>query len=229
MRASNVTTPTAGRARRGIRWTAALVGAAWMVVAGVAGAQDDYDPRYEFSIGFGGASASEESIFNLAIDSPSEPELLMDFRFRQRLTPRLAIGLHGYATGETTPEYIVTDGLGNIVSQTAYDMAIVHLGVHARYLLMDPPFQPYFEAGVSYVSGSASEDRAGDLALNGYSFGGGPGVMYLIGSRWGLGAQGLFAVGTARWEKHPFANSSSRRYDPGFVGGEGFFFVRWGR
>lgn len=187
-------------------------------------AADESQPKTEISLGFGGAHALESSIFNLASDERSTPDLLGDFRVRQNLNQNFALGFHLYGTVEQTPKYYVTYAGASRV--THYDLSVFHVGVDVRYLLARPPFQPFLEAGVSFVSGTVEDDFKQSLSLTGVSFGGGPGVQYVLNRHFAIGAQGLFAAGSAKWERLPFFNSSGRRYNPGIAGAEGFLTYR---
>ena len=206
-----------------------LAGAAVLSLALPAAAADGPRPNVEITLGLGGAGAFESDIFNVAYDNRSTPDALLDLRVRQNLNPSLALGFHLYGTGERTPDYVRTDTNGNIIGVVNYDLSVLHFGVDARYLLLTPPIQPYFEFGVSLVAGSVADPSSGNLQMTGASFGGGPGVQIVISRHLAVGAQGLFAAGSAKWDKKPFLNSTGRDYNPGFAGAEGFLTYRWWR
>lgn len=230
----NVVTPRSGSARVAA-FAVGLVASAFAALAFPAAtpaAPSSQDPgfrRFEASAGFGGASSFENDIFNLPVDNGSTPDLTIDFRLRQNFSDRLAIGFHVYGNNERTPDYIATDSLGFVLGTFHYRLTVLHVGFDARYLFLAPPFQPFVEAGVNYVSGTVDSRDFGNLQLNGVGLGGGAGVQYRIVPALAVGAQGLFAIGTAKWEKLPFPGlSTSRDFDPGFAGAEGFVTWRWG-
>ncbi len=212
---------------------AALALAAALAIGGLlpaAAARAAEATPLEVSLGLGGASASEASLFNLPQDSRSSPDALVDFRIRQNVTETLAFGFHLYGTIEETPSYIATDPNGNIIGTVDFDLSVFHLGLDVRYMLPTRPVRPFVEFGVSYVSGSVEDKVFGNLQLNGGSVGGGPGLQFEVNRHLALGVQGLFAAGTAKWEKLPFpGNSRNRDYEPGFAGVEGFLTYRWRR
>lgn len=210
-----------------LRFAVLLLAGTLAAFTGSARAQDEArPPRIEVSFGLGGAKASEPDIFNLPLDEKSKPGLLLDFRVRQNFSTAMAFGFHIYGTTETTPKYVLTDNLGNI-STADFDLTVLHLGVDVRYQFLPPPVQPYVDFGVSYVAGSVEDRTLGSLQINGGSVGGGPGVHFLLNRFLGIGVQGLFTAGTAKWEKLPFpALSRGRDYQPGFAGVEGFLTYR---
>ena len=207
---------------------ALLLGAALPIRAAQAleGRGDD-TPRFEVSLGAGNVHAFEKSLFNLPDDAASTPDALMDFRLRENVTRHFAYGFHVYGTTERTPSFFTQDLSGGVLHVQRYRLSIFHVGADVRWLLLPPPLQPYVEAGVSYVSGSLEDGSREVLRSGGVSVGGGPGVQYVLSRHWAAGAQGLFAAGSAKWRDRPFLNSSSRDYDPGIAGGEGFVTFRW--
>jgi len=215
---------------RGLRIAPLLLTLALAAAPGAARAADDaVRPTLEVSFGLGGASASESNIFNLVNDEKSTPDLLIDFRVRQNFTDAVALGFHIYGTTEQTPSYVVTDSDGNVF-EADYGLTVLHLGLDVRYLFLSPPVQPFLELGVSYVAGSVEDQTTGNLQMTGGSVGGGPGIQFVLNRYLALGVQGLFTAGTAKWERAPFsAISTSRDYEPGFAGAEGFLTYRWRR
>ena len=210
---------------------AAIALVATMLGGGVAAAdaRRDETPRLEVSFGAGNVHAFEKSLFNLPSDAASHPDLLMDVRVRQNVTQHFAYGFHAYGTTERTPSFYTQDPAGGVINVQRYRLTIFDVGADVRWLLLPPPLQPYVEAGVSYVSGSLEDGDREVLRSGGVSVGGGPGMQYVLSRHWAAGAQGLFAAGTAKWRQRPFLNSSSRDYDPGFAGAEGFVTFRWFR
>lgn len=207
--------------------TVALLAGAGLA-PGAAEASDAQDvPRIEVSLGAGGASAAEKSLFNLASDFPSKPDVLMDVRVRQNLDRHFAFGFHAYGTTERTPAFFTTDAIGNALAVPHYRLTLFQVGADLRYALLEPPLQPFVELGVSYVSGSLEDDNREVLRSSGGTIGGGPGVQYVFSTHWAAGGQGLFAAGSAKWAELPYARSTSRDYDPGFAGAEGFVTFRW--
>ena len=100
-------------------------------------AQDDARPR----LGSASAPASRPrpaSLFELPIDAESDPEVLVDFRVRQNLWERIALGVHVYGTIEETPRYRLVDGSGN-VQFSDFDLTVFHLGLDFRYVSSDGP------------------------------------------------------------------------------------------
>src|SRR5882672_8365839 len=103
-----MSTPMSGTGTRGrMRWLrrnstrwGLAIGLCALAVAPLGARADNgaRPPRYEASFGIGGAGASESSIFNLSIDSKSQPDALIDFRLRQNLTETFALGFHLYGT-----------------------------------------------------------------------------------------------------------------------------------
>ena len=186
-------------------------------------------PAIEVSFGAGNVHAFEKSLFNLPSDAASTPDLLMDLRVRQNVTRHFAYGFHAYGTTERTPSFFTQDQSGGVVHVQRYRLTIFDVGADVRWMLLPPPLQPYVEAGVSYVSGSLENGDREVLRSGGFSAGGGPGVQYVLSRHWAAGVQGLFAAGSAQWRLRPFLNSSSRDYDPGFAGAEGFVTFRWFR
>jgi len=225
----SMTRPHVASSRAAARGLAVLLLAFGLAAAPAAAAPGDPPLPLEVSLGFGGASASENGIFNIANDSKSSPDLMMDFRIRQSFTDALAFGFHIYGTTEETPSYPVTDTNGNVTGIVDYNLTVLHLGIDARYLFLAPPFQPYLDFGVSYVAGSVEDEVSRNLQIAGGSVGGGPGVQFLVNRHLALGVQGLFTAGTAKWEKRPFFHSTSRSYEPGFAGVEGLLTYRWRR
>ncbi len=69
---------------------------------------------HEVSLGLGGATAFEKSLFDLPLDSGSRPEAAIDLAYRQNQTPRLAWGFHLYGTEETTATYAIGDTAGGV-------------------------------------------------------------------------------------------------------------------
>jgi len=209
---------------------AALLSLALATAPGAARADDEpVRPTLEVSFGLGGASASEDDVFNIVNDAKSTPDLLLDFRIRQNFTDALALGFHIYGTTEQTPVFVVTDTGGNVIGQVDYGLSVLHLGLDVRYLFLAPPIQPFVEFGVSYVAGSVEDQTSGNLQMTGGSVGGGPGVQFVLNRYLALGVQGLFTAGSAKWEKRPFFNSVGRDYQPSFAGAEGFLTYRWRR
>ena len=202
------------------------------LVAGIRTAQADdgrrdETPRIEASLGAGNVHAFEKSLFNLPGDAASTPDVALDFRVRQNVTRHFAYGFHAYGTTERTPSFFTPDASGGVIHVARYRLTIFHVGADARWMLLPPPLQPYVEAGVSYVSGSLENGDREVLRSGGVSIGGGPGVQYVLTRHWAAGAQGLCAAGSAKWRERPFLNSSSREYDAGFAGAEGFVTFRW--
>lgn len=209
---------------------AALAIAACVAVTVTARAADgtrDETPTIEASLGAGNVHAFETSLFNLPNDAASTPDLLMDFRLRQNVTRHFAYGFHAYGTTERTPSFFTPDAGGGVIEVQHHRLTIFHVGADVRWLLLPPPLQPYVEAGVSYVSASLEDHDREVLRAGGVSVGGGPGVQYVLSRHWAAGAAGLFAAGSAKWRDRPFVNSSSRDYDAGFAGAEGFVTFRW--
>lgn len=204
---------------------AVLVAAAGSAAIPARADDEDRPPLYEISLGAGGASASESSIFNLPNDTASHPDLLLDFRVRRNVNENFAFGFHMYGTTETTPKFYVTDAFGGVLSVNDYRLTLLHLGADVRWVFSATALQPYVELGASYIAGTLEDDSDQVLRVSGGSVGGGPGVQYVLARHWAVGVQGLFAAGSAKWEKRPFLNSSGRSYEPGFAGAEGF--VTW--
>ena len=183
-------------------------------------------PVFEISLGAGNADAAENSLFNLPDDAPSRPDVLLDLRVRQNVTRHFAYGFHAYGTTERTPSFFTQNTGGSVTAVQRYRLTVFQVGADVRWLFLPPPLQPYVEVGASYVSGSLEDDNREVLRSGGGSFGGGPGLQYVISRHWAAGAQGLFAVGSAKWRQRPFLNSSGRDYDPGIAGAEGFLTFR---
>jgi hypothetical protein len=101
--------------------------------------------------------------------------------------------------------------------------------VDGRYLLAEGRVRPYFELGVSFVTGSLQQDDLGQLEMRGYSVGGGPGIQFDVTRRFALGVEGVFAAGSAKWEREPFLSSNGRDYDPSLAAVAGTLVYRWGR
>ena len=77
-------------------------------------------------------------LFELPIDTESDPEVLVDFRVRQEPVERIALGVHVYGTIEETPRYRLVDGSGN-VQFSDFDLTVFHLGLDFRYVFSDEP------------------------------------------------------------------------------------------
>ncbi len=210
--------------RRALAFLAVLMG-----LAPIARASSDYfPPRYEVALGVGGVKAFENDIFNVTPDYASKPGPFVDLRVRENLNGPWAFGVHIQVTGEKTGLYsVVPVGFGSPVDER-FDLTLFHVGVDTRYMLIQGPLQPYLEAGISYVGGSADASALGTLSLSGYSIEGGPGAMYLFNRNVALAVEGVFAAGAAQWDRRPFVNSTNRDYNPSLASVAGMFVYRWG-
>jgi hypothetical protein len=184
-------------------------------------------PKYEVTLGLGGAAGFEKSIFNLQADEKSAPEAAFSIEGRQNLDEHVAVGIHAFGVGEDTPEYALVDAQGTAFV-TTFSLVSVNFGLDGRYTLMRGPLTPYVWGGLGVVSGSADASRAGTLNLTGFSAGFGPGVTIALGPNFALGAQGFASFGSAKWEKAPFVNSSGRDFNPSLLGALVTLNVMWG-
>jgi len=184
--------------------------------------------QYEVLLGFGGANAYENDIFNLSPDNPSNPEGFLDFRLRQLLSDSWALGFHIFGTSERTPQYVLFPPGIPVGVVAGFDLTLAHIGLDARYRFLSGPVQPYLEAGASYVAGAADNKDYGHLNMAGYSVGPGAGVMFPIGPHFMLGIEGQYAWGRAKWHENPSANSSGRDYDPSLLAVAGAIGWHWG-
>jgi hypothetical protein len=213
---------------RCVPWCALCFAACILVSPAARASSDDLAPRYEAALGLGGAKAFENDLFNLTPDSPAKPGAFFDLRVRQNTYGPWSFGFHLYGTGERTDEYtVIPAGLGVPIT-VRFDVTVFHAGLDARYRLAQGPIQPYLEAGLSYVGGSADEKALGHLNLSGVSVGGGPGVQLVLSRSIALAAEGVFALGAANWDRRPFANSTGRDYNPSLASAAGMFVYRWG-
>lgn len=184
-------------------------------------------PKYEVTLGLGGAAGFENDVFNIPADEKSTPDAALTIEGRQNLDEHFAVGLHVYGVGEDTPQYAVSDAQGNAFS-TAFSLATVNFGIDGRYTFLRGPLTPYVWGGLGVVSGSADAPRVGTLNLAGFSAGVGPGVTIALGPNFALGVQGFASLGSAKWERAPFINSSGRDFNPSLLGALATLTVMWG-
>jgi len=181
-------------------------------------------PQNEIWLGFGGASSSEKSVFNVPNDIASVPEGAVSLGFLHNLNARHAIGFHLYGAFENTPE-IMFQG----ASQSArFDLTSSNFGMRYRYAFAHRTLVPYLFAGANAVGASVQSSATAEVFAYGVSGCVGPGLGVRLGRHFMLSAEGVASFGKARWEKLPAANSSSTDFDPSLLAGTINLSVVWG-
>jgi hypothetical protein len=215
--------------RHAARTRRAPLVAGLLLLALATGARADSDiPKYESSLGIGGAKSFEDHVFRLPGDSPSTPTVFLDLGLRENFQETLAFGVHVYGVTEKTEEFNVVV-VGQSLPQAArFTLNVAHVGLDVRYQVEMGAVRPYLVLAINYVTGTAKDPSTESLTLSGVSFGGGPGVQYDFNRHIAVAVEGLYLTGTASWNQVPFANSSSDSFDPSLAAGAAMFVYRWG-
>jgi hypothetical protein len=87
---------------------------------------------------------------------------------------------------------------------------------------------PYAYAGVGMANGMIDSKPTGSLTYTGFSGCVGPGASWNLGRSWKMSAEGVLSFGSASWRELPFANSTSRKFDPSIQGGLVHLSYVWG-
>jgi hypothetical protein len=181
---------------------------------------------HEITVGAGEATSWEKNVFNLPSDFASEPKAFYHLAYRHNVGPRLAWGLHVYGTEERVGDYVIEDPTTGARAMS-FDLTTFNYGVHARWSFRETNPRVYVTTEVSGTQGYATAGNT-ELEYEGFSLGAGPGVQWVFGRRIGLAVEGIASFGDAQWKHTPFANSTSRDFNPSVAGVFASLSYHWG-
>lgn len=187
-----------------------------ILVTGASRAAADY-PAHEVWMGFGGASSSEKTVFNVPGDIESKPEVAISLGYILNLDATRGVGFHIFGTAETTPDLLLSGPSGSTVVKL--DLNTFNAGVRYRHTFARGGFTPYGFIGAGIASGSVQSAATGELTYTGFSAVVGPGAAVPLGRLFMLSAELFGSFGSASWKTAPFANSSGKEFDPSLLGG----------
>jgi hypothetical protein len=182
------------------------------------GAEADDAPRlrrHQLMLGIGTGAAFEKDIFNVgesADPAAARPEPAYDFAYAYNLNANWAVGVHlrGYTHG--FHDYVSAEGGPARVKFTldTYNQALRIQRFFSRDRLQ--PYA-YVEAGLANGQAQGEGDK---LEYSGASVGAGGGVVLTLTRFLAIYADGVLSLGAAKWESKPFANSTSRDFNPSY-------------
>lgn len=182
-------------------------------------------PQNEFLFGLGWADPREESVFNIEIDNaladPAlEPAVTYQFVFYHNTSDHLALGLHFSWTSQDLGWVPLVDET-NTPFDVFFDIRSYNLGARSRFTFVRSVFSPYAYVGMSYAFGDlrGNDPYLRNLGYDGFSVVTGIGTS-IVSAEWlQISAEAFFAPGWASWDgPPPFANSTSRDFDPSMLG-----------
>jgi len=168
--------------------------------------------NHELFFGLGNGASFEGDVFNVPNDVDGSPDLAINFGYNYNINNQWALGLHIYGFAKTF-DYLVGDQFGNVY-KINFTLDTYNTGAKLKYYFKRGKFQPYSFFVLSLASGSAKSD-SGKISYSGFSTGGGFGALYQFTTHFGMSADGILSIGTAKWKQKPFINSSSNDFNPG--------------
>ncbi len=187
-------------------------------------------PPNELSFGVGWANPRENSVFNVGsdLDSDVPSGASYELAFYHNTTDQLAFGLYLSWMIQDLDPLTLEDGGGNQFD-VFFDLKTYALGPRVRYTFVRDVISPYAYAGLGYAFGEvqSSDAAIGNLGYDGFSVIAGIGTS-LLATEWvDISGEAFFVTGQARWDEFPFANSTSRDYDPSTFGVKGNITLRF--
>jgi TolB-like protein len=185
--------------------------------------------RHEVSMGFGGGGTTEEDIFKAPIKVKTSPEIMNTASYRYNLSENLAVGAHVTGFTQTINDIPITDTSTGTPKNVNFDLSCIHFGIEGRWILLRGLFEPYCFIGLNTIIGSLTNKDLGDLAMSGFSGGGGIGTRIAFTKNW-IGSIEFFGYfGKAKWNKKVFVNSTGDGFDPALYGVLITASYQWGR
>ena len=173
--------------------------------------------KYQLSFGLGTATSFEKNIMNVTSDVGIEPGILVHLAFYQNLSETFALGCRIYGYAETLPEFWVSTQ-GGTPTTTKFDFTAADIGLEGRYYFRRESVQPFVFGLLNLCSGSIESSELGKLNSRCLSVGLGGGGNILLSENWLLTLELFATLGSAKWEKKPFTNSTGDELNPGLLG-----------
>ena len=159
--------------------------------------------------------------------------MAINILYHYNIDERFAIGFTMYGYTETISDYVVIDLYGNF-SELDLDLYAYNYGLQGRWIFSREKIQPYVFISANIVTGRISEATEEPsvedslLDYSGSSMGCGAGCRLNLWSRFSLSLEGILSVGSAKWDKTPFSNSTGTKFDPSMTGILVNFSYLWG-
>lgn len=175
--------------------------------------------RHQFTGGVGQGATFEKDVFNsghVGHGYPAKTDPALRLAYHYNLDSRWSLGLimHGYVH-----EFNGSSNASGDLSAVDFDLKTYNRGVIVQRYFSRGQWQPYVYGMLTLASGSVKAKLAGEsdkLAYEGYSFGGGAGVLAVISKYIGLSLDAGLSLGKAEWDEPPFVISDGDSFSPSY-------------